>query len=61
MKHSQEDAHLESAVAEDGSNGNNELEYENDGVEQQESDDNAVKSRLTQLPVDQDDEWDPND
>ncbi|KAL9341861.1 hypothetical protein Peur_065186 [Populus x canadensis] len=61
MEHSQEDTHLESAVAEDGSNGNNELEYENDGVEQQESDDNAVKSSLTQLPVDQDDEWDPND
>uniref|UniRef100_A0A6M2EK03 O-fucosyltransferase family protein n=1 Tax=Populus davidiana TaxID=266767 RepID=A0A6M2EK03_9ROSI len=61
MKHSQEDTHFESAVAEDGSNGNNELEYENDGVEQQESDDNAVKSSLTQLPVDQDNEWDPND
>ncbi|KAG6750750.1 hypothetical protein POTOM_045260 [Populus tomentosa] len=61
MKHSQEDTHFESTVAEDGSNGNNELEYENDGVEQQESDDNAVKSSLTQLPVDQDNEWDPND
>ncbi|KAJ6884013.1 protein EMBRYO SAC DEVELOPMENT ARREST 30-like [Populus alba x Populus x berolinensis] len=61
MKHSQEDTQFESAVAEDGSNGNNELEYENDGVEQQESDDNAVKSSLTQLPVDQDNEWDPND
>ncbi|KAF9670232.1 hypothetical protein SADUNF_Sadunf13G0047000 [Salix dunnii] len=61
MKHSQEETHLESAMAEDGSNGNTELEFENDGVEEQESDDNAGKSSLTQLHMDQDDEWDPND
>ncbi|KAJ6379916.1 hypothetical protein OIU76_016552 [Salix suchowensis] len=61
MKHSQEETHLESAMAGDGSNGNTELEFENDGVEEQESDDNAGKSSLTQLHMDQDDEWDPND
>jgi hypothetical protein len=61
MQLSQEDTRSESAVVEEGSDDNSESEYENDGVEQQESDDSRGRSSLTQIPMDQDDEWDPND
>ncbi|KAF9661197.1 hypothetical protein SADUNF_Sadunf19G0042900 [Salix dunnii] len=62
MQLSQEDdPRSESAVAEEGSDDNSESEYKNDGVEQKESDDSKGKSSLTQIPMDQDDEWDPND
>jgi len=61
MQLSQEDTRSESAVVEEGSDDNSESEYENDGVERQESDDSRGRSSLTQIPMDQDDEWDPND
>ncbi|KAJ6697246.1 hypothetical protein OIU85_003599 [Salix viminalis] len=62
MQLSQEDdTHSESAVAEEGSDDNSESVYKNGGVEQQESDDSRGRSSLTQIPVDKDDEWDPND
>ncbi|KAG6737533.1 hypothetical protein POTOM_059060 [Populus tomentosa] len=61
MQLSQEDTRSESAVVEEGSDDNSESEYENHGVEQQESDDSRDRSGLTQIPMDQDDEWDPND
>ncbi|XP_034924990.1 protein EMBRYO SAC DEVELOPMENT ARREST 30 isoform X2 [Populus alba] len=62
MQLSQEDTRAESAVVEEeGSDDNSEPEYENVGVEQQESDDSRGRSGLTQIPMDQDDEWDPND
>lgn len=58
MQHGQEAAPLESMGAERGKN-DDESDYENDVV-QQESDDTGGKSSLS-LPMDQDDEWDPND
>ena len=62
MQLSQEDdTRSESAVAEEGSDDNSESEYKNDGAEQQESDDSRGRSSLNQIPMDQDDEWDPND
>uniref|UniRef100_A0A6N2KTQ5 O-fucosyltransferase family protein n=1 Tax=Salix viminalis TaxID=40686 RepID=A0A6N2KTQ5_SALVM len=62
MQLSQEDdTRSESAVAEEGSDDNSESVYKNDGVEQQESDESRGRSSLTQIPVDKDDEWDPND
>lgn len=60
MHDSQETVPLESAGAEGGKNDDGELDYENDMVEEQESDESVGKSSLA-LQMDQDDEWDPND
>ncbi|XP_037493828.1 protein EMBRYO SAC DEVELOPMENT ARREST 30 isoform X2 [Jatropha curcas] len=59
IQRGQEAFPLDSTDAEEVKNGDNDSDYGNDVV-QQESDDRGGKSSFT-LPMDQDDEWDPND